>query len=201
MRVVFCLRCRVPEQCLYRGRTGKLPVFRRAYPPVPKAIPDIWLKPFLPDGGGRWRWGILKIICSGYMEFLILAHKNVHNKWTSLSWLLKMSHWICKALSTRTNRMCKRTRNVMQTWWKHFVWTCECRGTSITRNVRSTIRQKSNFVGFLADTKGIHDDIWTTVSTVCQCGWAKLFWQTISDSKYRFFFSINIYRYFDQKYR
>ncbi len=32
MRVVFCLRHRAPERRLYRGRTGKLPVSRWAYP-------------------------------------------------------------------------------------------------------------------------------------------------------------------------
>ncbi len=33
MRIVFCLRRRAPERCLYRGRTGKLPVSHRAIRP------------------------------------------------------------------------------------------------------------------------------------------------------------------------
>ncbi len=34
MSVVFCWRHGVPERCLYRGRTRKLPVSCQAYPPL-----------------------------------------------------------------------------------------------------------------------------------------------------------------------
>ncbi len=47
--------------------------------------------------------------------------------------------------------------------------------TSITHNVWSTIRHKQNFVSFFANTKGICDDVWTTVSTVRQVWTDKAF--------------------------
>ncbi len=46
---------------------------------------------------------------------------------------------------------------------------------AITHNVWSTIRHKPNLVAFSANTKGIRDDVWTTLFTVRQCGWAKHF--------------------------
>ncbi len=74
------------------------------------------------------------------------------------------------ALPTQTNRTYKQTLNVTRTWRECFIYTSESRETSITCNVWSTIRCEPYFVGFLANTKGIRNDVCTTVSTVHQCG-------------------------------
>ncbi len=79
-----------------------------------------------------------------------------------------------KALSIRTNWTYKLMRNVMQTWREYFIWTSESRPTSITCNVWSTIRHEPDFVSFFVNTKGIRDDVWTTVFIVRQCEQAKL---------------------------
>ncbi len=73
---------------------------------------------------------------------------------------------IFEALSSWANWICKGTHNVVEICHKHFIWTSESRVMSVTRNVQSTIYCKSNFVSFLANTKGFRY-IWTAVLTVC----------------------------------
>ncbi len=50
----------------------------------------------------------------------------------------------------------------------------QIRTTSITCNIWSTIRREPNLVVFFMNTKSIHDNVWTTVFSVCQGGWVKL---------------------------
>ncbi len=71
-----------------------------------------------------------------------------------------------KALSTLANQTCKQTSNAMRTCCKRFIWTSENRAMNLTCNVWSTIRHKPNLVSFLANTKGICNDVWSTVLTV-----------------------------------
>ncbi len=82
-------------------------------------------------------------------------------------------HSLAKALSTGTNRMCKRTHNVMQTWPECCVWTSESRPTS----VHSLQTQSCWFFhkhSVFATTSGLQFLLFVSVD-----GWN--FWPTITE--------------------
>ncbi len=80
MRVVFCLRHRAPERCLYSGRIGKLPVSQWAYPPLVLNI--IQCKKCMK----KKRTSVPTHIPS---EKVALFSNNYVNKWKGLYHLLK----------------------------------------------------------------------------------------------------------------
>ncbi len=68
--------------------------------------------------------------------------------------------WTCRKHFVWTSKS-RATSNMSNDWSTDFVWTSKSRATSNMSNDWSTIYHKPNLVGFLANTKGIHDDVWT----------------------------------------